>query len=138
MPHHLMPHQLSELKIFLKIQRAWYITLCHVTFVHWKIILKIQENYLISGHLSPLKNNSKNSNTMPHHLMSRHISLLKNNSKKSRNHLMPYHLSLLKNNSENTRSMSHHLMPCHISPLKNNSKNSWKSPHPTSHLSIEK
>jgi hypothetical protein len=30
-------------------------------------------------HLSPLKNNSKNSSSMPHHL-----SLLKNNPKKSR------------------------------------------------------
>jgi hypothetical protein len=29
-------------------------------------------------------------------------------------------------------------MSRHISPLKNNSKNSWKSPYPTSHLSIEK
>jgi hypothetical protein len=29
-------------------------------------------------------------------------------------------------------------MPHHISPLKNNSENSRKSPHPTSHFSIEK
>jgi hypothetical protein len=38
-PHHLMPHHVSPLKI----------------------ILKIQGNHLIPGHISPLKNNLKNS-----------------------------------------------------------------------------
>jgi hypothetical protein len=51
---------------------------------------------------------------------------------------MSYHISLLKNNLKNLNNMSHHLMPRHISPLKNNSKNLMKSPHPTSHFSIEK
>jgi hypothetical protein len=55
---------------------------------------------------------------------------IKNNSKYSRK---SHHLSLLKNNSETLRSMTHH-----ISLLKNNSKKSKKSPHPTSHFSIEK
>jgi hypothetical protein len=34
--------------------------------------------------------------------------------------------------------MPHHLIQHHIFPLKNNSNNLRKSPHPTSHFSIEK
>jgi hypothetical protein len=45
---------------------------------------------------------------------------------------MPLHISLLKNNSKNSGSM-----PRHISLLKNNSKNLRKSPHPTTHFSVE-
>jgi hypothetical protein len=68
-------------------------------------------------HLSLLKNNSKNSSSMPHHLMTRLLSLLKIILKIKENHLMPHHLSPLKNNFENTGSM-----PSHISPFKNNLK----------------
>jgi hypothetical protein len=31
------------------------VILCHIIFVHWKIILKIQGNHLIPCHISPLK-----------------------------------------------------------------------------------
>jgi hypothetical protein len=48
-----------------------------------KIILKIKENYLMARHLSSIKNNFKNSNSILHHLMSHHNFLLKNNSKNS-------------------------------------------------------
>jgi hypothetical protein len=41
----------------------------------------------MSRHLSPLKNHSKNSNSMSHHLMLYYLPLLKNNSK---NHLIPH------------------------------------------------
>jgi hypothetical protein len=34
MPHHLMPYHLSPLKIFLKIQVAYHISLCHVILIH--------------------------------------------------------------------------------------------------------
>jgi hypothetical protein len=68
-------------KIFLKIQVARHITLCHVIFLQWKIILKIKENHSMSYHLSPLKNNYENSSSIPHHLMPCHLSLLKHNSK---------------------------------------------------------
>jgi hypothetical protein len=76
----------------------------------------------MSCHISPLKNISKISSSMPHQLMSRHPSPLKNNSKKSRKSpLMPHHLSLSKNNFKNSSSMLHY-----ISQLKNNSKNNRK------------
>jgi hypothetical protein len=78
-------------------------------------------------HLSPLKNISKNSSSIPHHLMPRHLSPLKNNSRNLRKSPHASHLFPLKNNSENSSSMSHHL-----SLLKNNSKN---SPH---HLFYQK
>jgi hypothetical protein len=120
-------------KIFLKIKVAW-----HIIFLHWKIIQKIQENHLMPCHLSSLKNNSENSNSMPHHLMIHHLSLLKMILKIQENNLMPHNRSLLKNNFDNSRSTPHRLMTHHISPLKNNSKNSRKSPHLVTHFSIEK
>jgi hypothetical protein len=52
-----------------------------------KIILKIQENHIMSHHISYLKNNSKNSSSMTHHLIPRHYSLLKTNSKNLRKSL---------------------------------------------------
>jgi hypothetical protein len=62
MPHHIMSHHISLLKI----------------------ILKIQENHLMLHHLSLLKNNSKNLGNMSHHLMLCHISPLKSDSENSR------------------------------------------------------
>jgi hypothetical protein len=82
-------------------------------------------------HLSPLKNISKNSSSMPHHL-SQSKTLLKIQE----NHITPHHLSPLQDNAENSSSIPHHLMPCHLSLLKNNSKNSKKLPHVTSPFSI--
>jgi hypothetical protein len=46
----------------------------HITFLYGKIILKIQENHLMPHYISLLKNNSENSNSMPHHLIPHHIS----------------------------------------------------------------
>jgi hypothetical protein len=59
--------------------------------------------------------------------MPQNLSSFKNNSENSNS--MPHHHFLLKNNSENLRNMLHHLMPRHISLFKNNSKNLRKLPH---------
>jgi hypothetical protein len=67
--------------------------------------LKIQENHLMSHHLSLLKNNFENSRSMPHHLMPHQISLLKNNSKNSRKSPHPMSHFSIENNSKNSRKM---------------------------------
>jgi hypothetical protein len=90
----------------------------------------------MSHHLSLLKNNSENSNSMPHH-----ISPLKTNSKIQGNYIISRHISPLKNNSKNSKkiyynslrvinyefskhvSMLHHLMSYYLFSLKNNFKN---------------
>jgi hypothetical protein len=73
-------------------------------------------------HISPLKNNSKNSSSMSHHLKPHHLSILEIILKIQENHLMSHQISLLTNNSENLSCMPHHPMPCHIFPLKDNSE----------------
>jgi hypothetical protein len=96
-------HVTSHFSIETIILKMKKITSCHVTFLYWKIILKIQGNHIITHHISPLKNNSKNSRKMYYN------SIRVINSKLSQHtsmphHLMPYHLSLPKNNFENFKN----------------------------------
>jgi hypothetical protein len=154
MSYHFMPYHLSTLRnnfkksrkslhdtspffienIILKIQVACHIVSCHVTFLYWKIIQKIQKKSPhATYHLSLLKNNSKNLSSMPHHLMPCHIFYWKIILKIQENHLIPRHISLLKNNSKtlniyiyynslrviNDEFSQHVNMSHQLSPLKN-------------------
>jgi hypothetical protein len=109
----------SHVISFFSLEKYFYVPLCHIIFLHWKIVYSYISMYhykslililstckyvilSMSCQLFPLKNISKNSRTMPHHL-----SPLKNNSK---NYLMPHHISPLKNNSENSYiSITHYM-----------------------------
>jgi hypothetical protein len=83
---------------------------CHLSPL--KTILKILENYLMSSHICPLKNNSKNSISIPCDLMPHHLSILKNNYKEFKK-ITSCHISFPYSQ----------IIPCHLCPLRNNSKN---------------
>jgi hypothetical protein len=108
--HARSPYAMSSFSIEKKFKK---ITSCHITFLHWKIIRKIQ----VACHITSC------------HVIFLYWKIILNFLE---THLMPHHLSLLKNNSKNSRSMSRP-----ISSLENNYKNSRKSPPPTSHLSLK-